>query len=75
MSKISLIFTGVLFSIAIIGHLFKIIYLLFNGPKFLERMKSISNRSLNKRWLLLYYVITIAFLIQTFLIQYNNRNI
>ena len=72
MHKVSLIFTGVLFSIAIIVHLFKIIYLLFDGPKFLGRMKSISNRNLNKRWLLLYYLITIGFLIQTFLIRYND---
>lgn len=62
MSKLNFIIVTFLGSIAILHHLFKIVYLLFE-PKMFERFKSISNKNLSKWQLLLYYTITIFFLI------------
>lgn len=67
MNKLVLILSGIFISVAVIYHFLKIIYLLFE-PKFLAKLKSISTVP-TKGWLLIYYVITIAFLIQAFLFK------
>ena len=72
MSPLILVLQGVLFGITILVHLLKIFYLLFE-PRSWTKFKSISNTHLSKGWLLLYYAVTIAFLIQTFLFLYQKK--
>lgn len=51
-----------LVGIALITHLMKIIFLIFN-PKWMLKYKTFSNTKLNKYQLFLYYTITIFFLL------------
>lgn len=51
-----------LVGIALITHLMKIIFLIFN-PKWMLKYKTFSNTNLNKYQLFLYYTITIFFLL------------
>lgn len=62
-----------LFIIAIILHFLRIIYLLFQ-PKIFERYKSISNRNPGTFQLIIYYLLTILFLVGAILFRLGIRD-